>query len=64
MKDFAHNRHPNSDFDSSRDELQTPEEKKQLSSGILTFYDRNRFLPADKILRHFSIFVIYLRKNY
>ena len=43
MKDFTHNRPPNSDFDSSRDELQTPEEKKQSSSGSLIFMTETVF---------------------
>ena len=49
MKDSTHNRHRNNDFDSSRDELQSPEGKKQLSSRILifmteiVFYQRTKF---------------------
>ena len=63
MKDFTHNRHRNSNFDSSRDDLQTREEKKAIEFTDFNFYDINRFLPAGKILRHFSISVIYLQKK-
>ena len=37
--------------------------KKANKYRYLNFYDRNRFLPEDKILRYFSISVIYLQKN-
>ena len=37
--------------------------RRSLKFRYFNFYDRNGLLPADKILRHFSISVIYLQKN-
>ena len=39
------------------------QEKRTIKQEYFNFCERNWFSPADKILGHFSIFVIYLRKE-
>ena len=36
------------------------QKKKTINQRYFNFYERSRFSPADKILKHSSIFVIYL----
>ena len=43
---FTHHRHPSSDFDSSRDELQTPEERKKIKQEYFNFCKRELFFPS------------------
>ena len=39
------------------------QKKKSIKQGYFNFCERNRFSLVEKILRHFSILMIYLRKK-